>query len=331
MQLFACAGAPARVLVAVSGGPDSMALLHLAARWRDLGGPKVHAATVDHDLRPGSRAEAEQAALWAQALDIPHAILTWTGERPKTKLQERARAARYRLLEGFAREIGAEVLLTGHHADDQAETILFRLLRGSGVGGLAAMAQVSQRGGYRLVRPLLHHAKADLIAFCGSVGQAYVEDPSNRDPRFARTDLKRLLALLEPEGLGTDALLRLGRRAARAEDALRAGLADWRRRLAPAVSETRFECEAALLRTAPMEILLRLLEAEISRLGDGAPRLDRLERLAAGVSAAIAGEGVFAGTLAGALVRVTRRGRLTVAPAPPRRAPPCAPPCQGAG
>jgi len=297
-----------------------MALLHLAARWRDLGGPQVHAATVDHDLREGSRAEAEQVALWARALKVPHAILTWTGERPKTKLQERARAARYRLLEGFAREIGAEVLLTGHHAGDQAETILFRLLRGSGVGGLAAMAQVSQRGSHRLVRPLLHHAKADLISFCAAVGQAYVEDPSNRDPRFARTDLKRLLALLEPEGLGTGELLRLGRRAARAEEALRAGVADLRARLSPLITEDRFECEAALLRDVPLELLLRLLEAEISRLGEGAPRLDRLERLGAGVSAAIASAGVFAGTLAGALVRVTRRGRLTVNPAPPRRA-----------
>ena len=296
-----------------------MALLHLAARWRDLGGPEVHAATVDHDLRPGSRAEAEQVAVWAEKLAIPHDILTWTGERPRTKLQELARAARYRLLEGHARQIGAEVVLTGHHAGDQAETILFRLLRGSGVGGLAAMAQVSERGAYRLVRPLLHLPKADLIAFCESVGQAWVTDPSNRDPRFARTDLKRVLALLEAEGLGAEELLRLGRRAARAEEALRASLADWRTRLEAAARADRFECEAARLLDMPLEILLRLLEAEIARLGDGAPRLDRLERLGAGVSAAIVGGSLFSGTLAGALVRVTRAGRLVVAPAPPRK------------
>ncbi len=318
-ELFACAGGPSCVLVAVSGGPDSMALLHLAARWRDAGGPEVHAATVDHDLRPGSRAEADQVALWAGALDIPHHILTWTGERPKTKLQELARAARYRLLEGLVHELGAEVVLTGHHADDQAETILFRLLRGSGIAGLAAMAQVSQRSGFRLVRPLLDVPKADLVAFCEAVGQPYFIDPSNRDPRFARTDLKRVLALFEAEGLGPAELLRLGRRAARTEEALRACVADLRTSLDPVVSAGLFECAAAPLRTVPQEILLRLLEAEISRLGDGVPRLDRLERLGAEVRAAIVGGGLFAGTLAGALLRVTRLGRLVVATAPPRK------------
>ena len=124
---------------------SAQALLHLAARWRDSGGPQIHAATGDHDLRPGSRAEAEAVAQWANALQIPHTILTWTGERPRARVQELARAARYRLLEDLATRIGAEVLLTGHHADEQAETILFRLLRGSGVAGLAALAPVPAR------------------------------------------------------------------------------------------------------------------------------------------------------------------------------------------
>jgi len=296
-----------------------MALLHLAARWRYLGGPHIHAATVDHDLRPGSRAEAEAVALWAGALNIPHRILTWTGDRPKARLQELARAARYRLLEDLVKEIGAEVVLTGHHADDQAETILFRLLRGSGVAGLAAMARVSPRGGYRLVRPLLDLPKADLVAFCETVGQPFFLDPSNRDPRFARTDLKRVLALLEAEGLGRAELLRLGRRAARAEEALRAGLAQLRASLAPLEEAGRFDCAAAALRCAPKELVLRLLEGEIARIGQGAPRLDRLETLAAEVCAAIAGETAFTGTLAGALVRVTGPGRLVVVKAPPRR------------
>jgi len=296
-----------------------MALLHLAARWRDLGGPQIQAATVDHDLRPGSRAEAEAVALWANALNIPHSILTWTGDRPKARLQELARAARYRLLEELAREIGAEVVLTGHHADDQAETILFRLLRGSGVAGLAAMAQVSPRGAFRLVRPLLDLTKTDLVAFCESLGQPFFNDPSNRDPRFARTDLKRVLALLEAEGLGRAELLRLGRRATRAQEALRACVGELRASLSPLEEAGRFECAAEPLRKVPLELLLRLLETEITRIGDAAPRLDRLESLVAGVSAALAQGSVFAGTLAGAMVRVTRAGRLVVVKAPPRR------------
>ena len=319
MTLFACAGAPGRALVAVSGGPDSMALLHLAARWRDGGGPEIHAATVDHDLRPGSRAEAEAVARWAAALKVPHSILTWTGDRPKARLQELARAARYRLLAELAQEIGAEAILTGHHADDQAETILFRLLRGSGVAGLAAMSPVSRRGGFRLVRPLLDVAKADLVAFCADLGQDVIQDPSNRDPRFARTGLKRVLALLEAEGLGRDELLRLGRRAARADEALRAWVEGLRASLAPHVEAARFECAAEPFRSLPLEALVRILEAEIARIGDAAPRLDRLEGLAARAAGAIARRDAFAGTLAGALVSVTQAGRLVVAKAPPRR------------
>ena len=283
MALFACAGAPRCALVAVSGGPDSMALLHLAARWRAGGGPEIHAATVDHDLRPDSRAEAQAVARWAAALKVPHSILT------------------------------------GHHADDQAETILFRLLRGSGVAGLAAMSRVSPRGGFRLVRPLLGLPKADLVAFCEGAGQAFFQDPSNRDPRFARTDLKRVLALLGAEGLGRDELLRLGRRAARADEALRVWVAGLRSSLAPLVEEGRFDCAAEALRNLPLEALLRLLEAEIFRIGGSAPRLDRLESLAAEVEGAIACGGSFRGSLAGTLVSVTASGRLLVVKAPPRR------------
>ena len=319
LTLFALAQRPRCALVAVSGGPDSMALLHLAARWRDSGGPQIHAATVDHDLRPGSRAEAEAVAQWAGALEIPHTILTWTGERPRARVQELARAARYRLLEDLAGQIGAEVLLTGHHADDQAETILFRLLRGSGVAGLAAMAPVSRRGALALVRPLLGLSKADLVAHCEAVGQAFFQDPSNRDPRYARTTLKTVLADLAAEGLGREELLRLGRRAARADEALRVYVEGLRASLAPLVGDDSFECAAESLRCVPMEALLRILEAEIARIGGAAPRLDRLESLTAQVEAAIARGEPFRASLAGTLVSVTPAGRLLVIKAPPRR------------
>ncbi len=317
--LFACAGAPRIALVAISGGPDSMALLHLAARWRDSGGPQIHAATVDHDLRPGSRAEAEAVAQWAAALQIPHSILTWTGDRPRARVQELARAARYRLLADLAGEIGAEVLLTGHHADDQAETILFRLLRGSGVAGLAAMAPVSRRGALALVRPLLALSKADLVAHCEALGQGFFQDPSNRDPRYARTTLKKVLIDLAGQGLGREELLRLGRRAARADEALRAYVEGLRASLAPLVGDDSFECDAEPLRSVPMEALLRILEAEVARIGDAAPRLDRLESLAAKVEAAMAKGEPFRASLAGTLVSVTPSGRLLVVKAPPRR------------
>ena len=142
-------------LLAVSGGPDSLALMRLAARWLvegQAGGAASHVATVDHGLRPDRGQEAEAVAGWAEAVGLPHSILTWQGAKPRSRIQERARTVRYALLGAHARELGADYLLTAHHADDQAETILFRLLRGSGLAGLAGMSSEIMLGNIRLYR-----------------------------------------------------------------------------------------------------------------------------------------------------------------------------------
>jgi tRNA(Ile)-lysidine synthetase-like protein len=146
-----------------------VALMQLAAQWRSGGTPagtEIFVATVDHGLRAESRAEAETVGLWAQALGLPHQSLTWTGAKPGSRIQERARAARYALLRAHARTLGAGYLLTAHHADDQAETILFRLMRGSGIGGLAGMQGMTRRDGIVLYRPLLGLPKRRLIEHC---------------------------------------------------------------------------------------------------------------------------------------------------------------------
>jgi tRNA(Ile)-lysidine synthase len=127
-----------RFLVAVSGGPDSTALMHALARWAPEAGCSVLAATIDHGLRPGSRAEAEAVAADASALGLEHRILTWSGPKPGARLQERAREARYGLLTGLARQEAAAVA-TAHTLDDQAETVLLRLAAGSGIAGLAGI------------------------------------------------------------------------------------------------------------------------------------------------------------------------------------------------
>ena len=148
-------------LLAVSGGPDSTALLAMAVEWarRAAKAPRLAAATVDHGLRNESADEAAAVGALCARLGVPHRVLVWSGDKPKTRIQERARAARYALLGAHASEIGAKAIVTAHHLDDQAETALFRLLRGSGVGGLRAMAASADRG--RFVSAVLSQAVID--------------------------------------------------------------------------------------------------------------------------------------------------------------------------
>lgn len=325
---FAAALAPFRTasgfLVAVSGGPDSMALLRLIAGWaQDAAHPPIHAATVDHGLRPGSRAEAETVALWADALAVPHKILTWAGEKPTTRIQERARMARYALLEDYASAIGADVLMTAHHADDQVETVLFRLLRGSNIGGLAGMSTVVRRGDLVHARPLLSWSKADLVAFCDGEGQPYFRDPSNDDPRYARTRMRHLSTRLAAEGFGRDSVLRFARRLARAEAALADAAETARGKLEASRTPASFAVGRGALLGLADEIVLRILLSEMTRIGGArrVPRLERAEALLTRLLPALRGGGeTFAATLGGTRIRLDSE-RLTIDAEKPRRAP----------
>jgi tRNA(Ile)-lysidine synthase len=301
------------LLIAVSGGPDSMALLRLAARWRSQGGtPPVFAATVDHGLRPDSAAEALAVAGWAEAIGVPHAILAWEGDKPATRIQERAREARYALLASHAGAVDADTILAAHHADDQAETILHRLARGSGVRGLAGMAAETRRGPVLLARPLLEFDKSALVALCGRLGQAFVSDASNGDPRFARGRLRGLAATLAREGLDRDALLRLGRRARRADEALARAARDLRDAMPGDRSGGKWRVDASALRGAALELVVRALEVEFAELTGGRPRHDSLEALGERVAKALDRHETLAATLGGARLGLAPDGRLTL-------------------
>jgi tRNA(Ile)-lysidine synthase len=201
------------VAVALSGGPDSLALLLLTDGWaRERGGVAV-AFTVDHGLRPDSASEAAQVGAWAEARGIAHQILFWTGDKPRSGIQAAARHARYHLLSKACAERGILHLAFAHHSDDQAETVLFRKERGSGPAGLAGMAASRSLGPARMIRPLLGWPKSALIDTCRGFGQDYVEDPSNRSDRFARTELRRRLA--DDAGLRTDTLREAAAQASR--------------------------------------------------------------------------------------------------------------------
>jgi len=311
-------------VIAVSGGADSTALLVLAARWakRLKTPPRILAVTVDHGLRPEAAAEAASVKRLARRLGVPHRTVAWRGAKPKTGLQEAARLARYRLLMETAARAGYGHVLTAHTLDDQAETVLFRLARGSGLTGLAgmAMASVLPTGGSGetfIVRPLLQVPKARLIATLRSADIAYSEDPSNHDPRFTRARLRSLMPALAREGLTAHGFVRLAGRMRRAEAAIEFSVHAARAALAPAAWPRRGPVvfDADRFRALPAEVGLRLLGRAIAYTGDEGPvELGKLEIL----YEAVRREPRLRRTLAGAVVTAAGR-QISVERAAPRR------------
>lgn len=216
------------VVLAVSGGPDSMALMVLAAEWRarsKLVTPSLSVATVDHGLRLESRFEAELVGAASRRLNLPHAILTWEGAKPRTGLPLAAREARYRLLDEHARGFDAVsvAVATAHHLDDQAETFAMRLVRGAGIDGLSGMRterSIAKQSPITLARPLLNFEKARLIATLATRDVAHVEDPTNADDRYERTRVRSALSDLREAGLSPQALATSARRLSDAREAL---------------------------------------------------------------------------------------------------------------
>jgi tRNA(Ile)-lysidine synthase len=311
--------AAARVLLAVSGGADSLALMWLAVRWAAAarGRPALAVATVDHGLRPDSAAEAAHVAAAAAGLGLPHATLHWRGRKPASGIEEAARAARYRLLLAHAEAIGASHLATAHTRDDQAETVLLRLAAGSGPAGLAAMRPATMLGPVLHVRLLLSVPKARLVATLREAGIGWSEDASNRDPAFARARLRAARSALAREGLTDARLARFAMRSARAEEALVAATdAFWQQSVR--ADSRSVELDGAILLQQPAEIRLRTIGGAIARIGGGELRLVRLEALAAAIEDALREGRRTVRTLAGARVESVA-GRLRITMAPPRR------------
>jgi len=336
-RLFADWKAAPAIVLAVSGGPDSIALMWLAARWRSTlaRGPRLIAVTVDHGLRAEAAAEAREVKRLARTLDLPHRTMRWTGEKPKTGLPAAARTARYRLLAQAARASGATHILTAHTRDDQAETLLMRLLRGSGMAGLAAMARESERDGVLLARPFLHVSKSQLVATLKKAKIGFADDPTNRDTNFTRPRLREIMPVLAAEGGDARNLARLASRLARANQAVEILVDGAERYLAlrdreaprAGLDASAFDAssfDAKAFAALPEEIRLRLLKRAIDRFGhEGPAELGKIEALLAALDQAGAKTGKvprprLKQTLAGALVSLTD-GRIRVEPAPPRR------------
>ena len=313
-----------RVILAVSGGPDSTALMLLAKRWQDRRprSPELVAATIDHRLRRESKTESAVVAKLAKKLGLRHRTLVWSGKKPKTGLQQAAREARYRLLVGLAQKLKADAIATAHTLDDQAETILMRLARGSGLSGLAGIRRRSEREGVTLARPFLKLPKTRLLATLKKAGIAFAEDPTNRDPRFARPRLRRIAGVLAEEGLDAARLAGLAKRFARADAALAATVdaAQSHVLLSASADGRTTDFNAAALFTFPSEIAIRLLGRAIDRIGDEGPvELGKLESLYEALADSYAAGRRLKRTLAGAAIALMG-SRLSVARAPARRA-----------
>lgn len=311
----------AAFLLALSGGSDSLALCHLLADWAGDAGAHVHVVSVDHGLRPTSRADAEQAMAWAKALGLTGEIVSLEGQ-PASGVQEWARRARYQKLDQIAQNVGARVILLGHTRDDQAETIAWRLSRDSGLDGLAGMASLAinpaatSQPQSLLGRPLLDLKRADLRAWLEDRGQSWLEDDSNQNLRFARVRTRQKLGALKEVGGDVDAFVRIG---ALAEELRRAQEAACEALLSR--SNLGFVGDGWTLAAGPffnsnallVERALGWLIQSLSGI-DHAPDTDKLSRLRHALTTDQPGRRTLAG-----LVMTIRHGQFIIQPAPPRR------------
>jgi tRNA(Ile)-lysidine synthase len=302
------------LVLAVSGGSDSTALLHLVARWLALPGGigrRGIVATFDHGLRAQSAGEAAWVADRAAELGLQHRTLIWEGPKPRTGLQSAARKARYEALTTLAIEwcgtLTPTAIVTAHHVEDQAETVLMRLARGSGVDGLAGMAPVRWivDGTLAVARPLLWLSKSRLVATLHAAGAAWCEDPSNENVAFERVRLRQAAAVLAELGVTAESIGHSARRVARARRALEMAVVAAERRVLElnegafaTLSRRRFAHLAEELR---VRILSRVLFAYGGQ--DVPPGLAQVEGLAAQL---VRGRPGLRTTLGGCLVGLER-------------------------
>ena len=329
MEALDAAGALWPGAVAVSGGGDSVALMLLLAdfaKHAKLPAPAV--LTVDHGLRPESAKDAKAVARIAADAGLKAHVLVWKGEIPKSDIEAQARFARYRLMGDWLKAHQVSALYVAHTIEDQAETFLLRLARGSGLDGLSAMRTIAPYPlpgyeGIGLIRPLLDMPRSALREYLKSRKREWLEDPMNDDPRFARNRIRAAWPQLEELGLSPSRLADAAEHLGRAREALD----DMTQSLLDRAS--RFGGEGALvdsvrLKMAPREVGLRALAGALSKVAGEAyrPRFGRLERLFDAIREGTLGGGA---TLHGCRVSPAPRhlcvfgtGTLAITPEPAR-------------
>lgn len=273
----------ARIAVGVSGGGDSMALLFMLKDWAAENGAEIIALTVDHGLRDGSDKDAASIAATLKTHNIPHHILKWQHDGVDSRIQEKARMARYQLMIDACNDMGATVLALGHNCEDQMETFWMRLAHGSGLDGLSGMAASRQVDGITLIRPLLDTSRAELRAYCRDKNIPVIEDPSNEKPQFLRVRLRAFEDVLAAEGLTAK---RLAQVLQKLEDARRA--LDWAVMRAMAdcavMSDMSATLDCHLWKFYPTEIRRRVIVKLLQHVAPqpyppGAEAVDRLSAM----------------------------------------------------
>lgn len=273
--------------VAVSGGGDSLALMHLLqgfAKARGLAAPIV--LTVDHGLRTGSTQEAKKVVAWAKKAGLKAHVLTWRGTKPKTGIEAQARQARYRLMGDWMKKNKIATLFVGHNLDDQVETFLLRLARGSGLDGLSGMAArapwpvpgFAQLG---LARPMLGLSRDQLRAYLSSLDQAWLDDPMNEDAGFDRVKIRKARDALSQAGLLPSRIAAAAAHLARARESLEVMTQAVLQRAARNAQAGGILLDASALAAAPREVGLRSLAGVLMAVGGEPyrPRFESLERL----------------------------------------------------
>ena len=279
-----------RLGLAVSGGGDSMAMLHLAADAKLA----VRAVTLDHGVRPDAAAEAVLVGVECARLGIGHDILQWQGWKGQGNLQDQARRARRTLIAEWAVQHDIGVVTLAHTRDDLAETFLMRLGRGAGVDGLSAMSAAWQGNGITWLRPLLTASRGELRSYLRSKAAIWVEDPSNENTRFDRIKARKAIATLGPLGITAERLAEVAGHLAEARDTLEAAT-DLAAQLGLQAKAGSLRLDRACLAGQMPEIRRRLVQRAIGWIAPsdygprGAALQQLLDRLAEGKSGVLAG------------------------------------------
>ncbi len=282
-SLYDCLNQHSKLVLAVSGGPDSTALMLLAAQWAKTVGKSdsLCILTIDHGLRETASDDARQVCKWAKMLGLRCKVLSWQHNDPVSGVQEKARNGRYKLMADWCRDNGFDGVVTAHHRDDQAETMLMRLARGSGVDGLSAMGEQSSIFGLAVYRPLLNVSCDDLRAILKEAGHNWLEDPANSNEQFERVRVRGSMAAIEKAGIENTALTLSAKRLRRARSALETMTDSFLVSSVTVFNTGHCAINRPAFKALPDEIRLRALTRLIMWAGGAqvAVRMTKIERL----------------------------------------------------